>query len=357
MQKKKFMKMGIVVLVMMILLSGVAAATDGFKNIRAQYRNIKVVVNNVVKTPTEEPFLVDGRTYVPLRFISEALGADVDWNGVTNTVTVNLKTADPAEVEALKAQVAQKDNQIIMLQIELDKLKKEADKASAAEKKLEDLEKKLNKDYSKLKSVTIDSIELEGDEDEIDVFIEVDLDKKNLSAWSDLSDSNIKKWIENIVKDIQKEYSNNTEVTGVIYDTREREDIIEFEKDGKKSLKVDFWDDDYRNTKSSTKDVEKDLTGMDWKIDGIYFTIEYIKYSSKDVTVELVYDDKGSFGKSDWNKLDGVEDDIEDLCIEIIYEFEDNADVTPRYIYVDVFDDDWNKLDSFEFVERDWSLR
>ena len=35
------------------------------------------------------PMLIDGRTMVPVRVVSEALGADVEWNGSTRTVTVN----------------------------------------------------------------------------------------------------------------------------------------------------------------------------------------------------------------------------------------------------------------------------
>lgn len=36
------------------------------------------------------PFIQDGRTLIPLRFISENLGYKVDWNGETQTVTINL---------------------------------------------------------------------------------------------------------------------------------------------------------------------------------------------------------------------------------------------------------------------------
>ena len=34
------------------------------------------------------PFITDGRTMVPLRIVSEGLGADVDWDAATRTVTV-----------------------------------------------------------------------------------------------------------------------------------------------------------------------------------------------------------------------------------------------------------------------------
>lgn len=39
-----------------------------------------------------KPIIVEGRTLVPLRFVSTALGADVGWDGVTETVTIETKT-------------------------------------------------------------------------------------------------------------------------------------------------------------------------------------------------------------------------------------------------------------------------
>ena len=34
------------------------------------------------------PIIVDGRTFVPVRYVSEVLGAGVEWNGVTRAVYV-----------------------------------------------------------------------------------------------------------------------------------------------------------------------------------------------------------------------------------------------------------------------------
>lgn len=52
-------------------------------------------VNNTEKQVDPEnaqvkPFVKDGRTLVPVRFISESLGAEVDWNAKTEAVTVKL---------------------------------------------------------------------------------------------------------------------------------------------------------------------------------------------------------------------------------------------------------------------------
>ena len=41
----------------------------------------------VIDCPAE---IREGRTFVPLRFISEALGATVNWNSETKTITISL---------------------------------------------------------------------------------------------------------------------------------------------------------------------------------------------------------------------------------------------------------------------------
>jgi len=49
-----------------------------------------VVNGNRVNFPDAEPFIDDnGRTQVPVRFVSEALGAEVSWEGSTKTVTIS----------------------------------------------------------------------------------------------------------------------------------------------------------------------------------------------------------------------------------------------------------------------------
>ncbi len=54
---------------------------------------LRVVVNgNRVNFPDAEPFIDDnGRTQVPVRFVSEALGAEVGWEGSTKTVTISQR--------------------------------------------------------------------------------------------------------------------------------------------------------------------------------------------------------------------------------------------------------------------------
>jgi len=44
--------------------------------------------NGMPQTSDAAPFVSEGRTMVPLRLVAEAMGAEVDWNVRTNTITV-----------------------------------------------------------------------------------------------------------------------------------------------------------------------------------------------------------------------------------------------------------------------------
>ena len=52
-------------------------------------------VNGVGFQADSAPFLAGGRTMVPLRLVSEALGAEVGWNGDTQTVTISSSHSAP----------------------------------------------------------------------------------------------------------------------------------------------------------------------------------------------------------------------------------------------------------------------
>ncbi|MEZ4812348.1 MAG: copper amine oxidase N-terminal domain-containing protein [Caldisericia bacterium] len=45
-------------------------------------------MNGSVVTMSVAPLIINGRTVVPLRFISEALGASVEWIGATKSIKI-----------------------------------------------------------------------------------------------------------------------------------------------------------------------------------------------------------------------------------------------------------------------------
>ena len=76
-----FRKMTVILSLAMLL----AAAAPAI----AAPQTVKVRVNEVlVDFPDQQPFFEKGRTYVPLRFVSDALGAEVGWQEKTETAVV-----------------------------------------------------------------------------------------------------------------------------------------------------------------------------------------------------------------------------------------------------------------------------
>jgi hypothetical protein len=68
--------------------NGVINATGNGRNISLRIGSTQATVNGQSQNLDVAPFLVGSRTLVPLRFVAQALGAAVDWNNSTSTVTI-----------------------------------------------------------------------------------------------------------------------------------------------------------------------------------------------------------------------------------------------------------------------------
>ena len=91
--RKMVASMAFLVVLTLILGAAAALALTGTVAIDITYRNIQIVVNgDRVAVPAEnEPFIYGGRTYVPLRVVSEALGYEVGWDAATSTVIIEAE--------------------------------------------------------------------------------------------------------------------------------------------------------------------------------------------------------------------------------------------------------------------------
>lgn len=63
-------------------------ALTGTQPIEVIYNNIKITLDGKAVNMDVEPFQYEGRTFVPVKFVSEALGANVEWNAETKTVEI-----------------------------------------------------------------------------------------------------------------------------------------------------------------------------------------------------------------------------------------------------------------------------
>ena len=55
---------------------------------------IKLYIDGVLKTPTVDPIVEGGATFVPVRFVTENLGADVSWDSAKRQATVKSAAAN-----------------------------------------------------------------------------------------------------------------------------------------------------------------------------------------------------------------------------------------------------------------------
>ncbi len=95
-----------------IMASGTNFASNVKDTVQRTFRDIKITMNGTTVNPTDangktvEPFIIDGTTYLPVRAVSNALGANVDWDGETSTVILTSeekqKDADARYQEWLK---------------------------------------------------------------------------------------------------------------------------------------------------------------------------------------------------------------------------------------------------------------
>lgn len=72
----------------------IVTAVKGMDVVKAAIGDENIQINGDYKEMDIAPFVENGRTLVPVRFISEAFGCDVVWDGATNTV--NITTSAPA---------------------------------------------------------------------------------------------------------------------------------------------------------------------------------------------------------------------------------------------------------------------
>jgi copper amine oxidase-like protein len=75
--------------------NGQINATGRGRSVSLNIGSNQATVNGQPQTMDVAPFIVNATTFVPLRFISQALGASVNWNDSTSTVTISGGASGP----------------------------------------------------------------------------------------------------------------------------------------------------------------------------------------------------------------------------------------------------------------------
>ncbi|MBE3581911.1 MAG: copper amine oxidase N-terminal domain-containing protein [Thermoanaerobacteraceae bacterium] len=346
---KKVLSTAFLSMALVMGTAGISEASVGSKTLNVHYNDVQLNVNGtpITTSPANEPFIIDGVTFVPLRIIAEALNCNVNWQVDTRTVVITSNNT-AAEVTHLIQLVQEKEQEIQSLNQQIEQLKEELAAADEAASDLSDLEDALRDDYDYIGEVYIDDLELEGDEDEVTVDIWVDVDEYE-DEWADLSNSEIEDWLEDLVADIQEELSKYTEVSGNIINSDNDDTLVEFSKDGTNSLEVDYLDEDYRENDEVDEALEE-LEDETYYVDNIEFTATDVRYdeSSDKVTVYLTANT--SSAGEDWEDLSSstIEGEVQDICEDIVEVFAD-ADIDLEQVRVYFYDADSNDLGSFTY--------
>ncbi|MGE5702169.1 MAG: stalk domain-containing protein [Clostridia bacterium] len=217
------------------------------KTIQAKYNNIKVKYNGTNVQTDLEPFLVNGTTYIPVRMMAGVFNKNITWDG--NTYTINVSDKPDSTVSSLQADIAQKDSKIASLEAQLKKAQNEIDDLEAElddkdnsddiDEVIDDMESALNDDHGDFKDLEWD-ISLDGDEEEIEVTIEIDFADYE-DDWDELTETQIKGFVNDILSDIWDDSDlEDADITGTIVDSDEDDDLVEFEADAGEKATFEF---------------------------------------------------------------------------------------------------------------------
>jgi hypothetical protein len=87
----------VLILALCLIFSSLALSTvygeSITKMIQVTYRNITLWANGKLIPSEQEPFVYEGRTFVPLRTIAEALDKEVNWDNAENKVLITDKAS------------------------------------------------------------------------------------------------------------------------------------------------------------------------------------------------------------------------------------------------------------------------
>lgn len=78
-------------------------ATKGNERVIATINSKNVYISGETKTLDVPPMVINDRTLVPVRFVAEAFGANVDWDEITQTVVIGTDDLTKKQTEALSS--------------------------------------------------------------------------------------------------------------------------------------------------------------------------------------------------------------------------------------------------------------
>ena len=325
-------------------------AANYSRTINATYKNIKVNYNGTTSTLSTEPFLVNGSTYVPLRAVSEVMGADVKWDGVNNIVMINggnnTSSINNSQLAALQqdvslkeAQIQSLNTQITQLQAELANYKNSSNTTTSTSgsditsTELQATEDLLNKDYTNELS---DDIDMDYDLTKKSSSLKLILsytEKSENTAFNKISQKKVANYLEDICAVIAEKHSDIA-ITGSI--EYKDNDVVTFEysKKGKLTYSYGFDSDDV------DKYVEDNYSKFTVYGESVSIKDVSASIGSSTITCTLSIDPtSNSSFLTAWNERESkVYDFLDDMSSDIIQKF--NIDEDEYSVIINVENND-----------------
>ena len=171
--------------------------------------------------------------------ITVAIGVDLDdyedeWDDLSNSKKTSylqsivddlLEEYEDADIEGYIFDSSTKSKPKLVT-FTIDSKNKVQAKFKSTSSDLADLEDELNDDYYNYFSGIKLSIELEGDEDDIEFYVYINLDKYE-DEWEDLTDNQVKTFMGYIYDDIQDEF-DEASITGYVIDSDSDDELAEY---------------------------------------------------------------------------------------------------------------------------------
>lgn len=335
---------------LLVLGAGKAGeASVGPKALNVYYNDLRLNVDGtpITTSPAHEPFIIEGITFVPVRILAEALNFDVAWQADTRTIVITSKMS--SEVANLIQLVQKKDQEIQNLKQQIEQLTQQLETTQQTSTNLGNLENNLKHEYERIGNVYIEDLDLGGDKDNITVKVWVDLDEY-ADEWADLSNSEIKNWIEDLVSDIQGELSKYTNVSGRIINSYNNDVLIKFSRKGTDTLSIDYRDEDYRQSNYNVSQATQELKDKTYYVDTITFNTTDIRYYESSERVNLYLTATTSNARDTWKNLSSsrIKIYVKNICEYVAEVFEDaGADLEEIKLYF--YDNSSQLLDTFTY--------
>lgn len=344
MMKRKLKPLVILVIVCFVTLSTftITSAAGTKKWLEAWYGLSNTTYNGTNVTALLQPFAANDTTYIPLRKVCDLFGKDIVWNNTTKTVIITDKPGE--SIVDLKTQLAIKDADIVKLKKQVEDLQDELDGNNI--KDIDDLEDKLNDDYDEYQDIDF-TISLSGDEDAVNVKIEVDMNVFSVD-WDNLSTSKRTSYLQDICDDILDVYED-ADITGYIKNKTSTSKLLSFytSSSGKVKLGIDGELNDLEDTLYDEFVSDYDDIDLSLELEGDYEDLTYTlkvnldKYDSEYYDY-LDNDDMRKLMRDIRNYIVDL-DDFQDTEVEgYIYDTDNEENIARYYMTTtgSVFDTD-----------------